>query len=519
MLTDLYQITMTYAYWKAGRHNEESVFDLFFRKHPFQGEFTIFAGLEEVLRFVSSYGFSADDIDILRKKFPDWESTFWDYLGSIDCKKVKIYAVDEGSIVIPRIPLLRFEGPLAVCQLLETTVLVLVNYASLVATNAARHRLAVGHSKTLLEFGLRRAQGPDGAMSASRYAYMGGFDGTSNLKASAMFGIPVQGTHAHSFVVSFNSLNDLPTRNLTDSQGEPREFVERVLYYRGKLGKTGTSQGELASFIGYAQAYPKTFLALIDTYDSLDSGLWNFVCVALALHEFGYTAKGIRLDSGDLAYLSKECRKVFLRIAEQFDIPSFAKFTIVASNDLSEKVLWSLKEQGHEIDTFAVGTHLVTCRSQPALGCVYKLVQVNDQPCIKISHEADKVTIPGRKEAYRLFNSSGEAVLDLLISMGTTPPVPMKRLLCRHPFDANKRVYVTPSKVEALHSCWFDGALTKPFPSLRAVRTRVQEQLASFREDHLRRLNPTPYKLSVTSDLYTSTHELWLASTPIAEIK
>lgn len=142
-------------------------------------------------------------------------------------------------------------------------------------------------------------------------------------------------------------------------------------------------------------------------------------------------------------------------------------------------------------------------QTQPALGCVYKLVEVNGQPRIKVSQDSVKVTIPSRKEAYRLFNASGEPVLDLLIASGTTPPVPMKRILCRAPFDANKRVYVTPSKVQLLHSCWFDGALTKPFPSLRAVRTRVQEQLAQFREDHLRRLNPTPYKLSVTSDLYT----------------
>jgi hypothetical protein len=183
MLTDLYQITMAYAYFKADRQEENSVFDLFFRKHPFHGEFTIFAGLEEVLRFCQSFCFTAEDIGILRAKFPSWDEGFWNYLSKLDCSAVKIFAVDEGSIAIPRIPLIRVEGPLGICQLLETTMLVLVNYASLVATNAARHRLAVGHSKTLLEFGLRRAQGPDGAMSASRYAYLGGFDGTSNVKA------------------------------------------------------------------------------------------------------------------------------------------------------------------------------------------------------------------------------------------------------------------------------------------------------------------------------------------------
>jgi nicotinate phosphoribosyltransferase len=306
---------------------------------------------------------------------------------------------------------------------------------------------------------------------------------------------------------------------LTDSSGARRDFLATVLGYRATLGKNGTNSGELASFVAYAQAYPTSFLALVDTYDALESGLWNFLCVALALADFGYKAKGIRLDSGDLAYLSRECRKNFVRVAEQFNRPNLAKLSIVASNDLNETVLWALKEQGHEIDCFAVGTHLVTCLNQPALGCVYKLVQVNSQPRIKVSQDAVKVTIPGRKEAFRLFNSSDEAVLDLLIASGTSPPVPHKRILCRHPFDANKRVYVTPSRVQALHSCWFDGALTKPFPSLRELRTRVQDELKHFRPDHLRRLNPTPYKLSISSDLYTFLHDLWLAETPIAEIR
>lgn len=518
MLTDLYQITMAYAYWRNGQHEHDSVFDLFFRKHPFSGEFTIFAGLEEVLRFVACYRFKPEDINELKRRFPDWDAEFWEWLATVDTSRVRIYAIEEGTIVIPRIPLIRVEGPLAACQLLETTILVLVNYASLVATNAARHRLAVGPNRSLLEFGLRRAQGPDGAISGSRYAYIGGFDGTSNVKASSIFGIPVQGTHAHSFVSAFVGLNDLRDKSIHDAKGVKRDFVELCLQYRGKLNRNNTNQGELAAFISYAQAYPKNFLTLIDTYDTLESGLWNFLTVALALFECGYSPRGVRLDSGDLAYLSKECRKQFLRISELYKVP-FEKLNIVASNDLNENVLWSLREQGHEVDTFAVGTHLITCYSQPALGCVYKLVQVNNQPRIKVSQDSQKVTIPGRKEAFRLFNASGEPVLDLLIASGTTPPVPMKRILCRHPFDANKRVYVTPSKVVPLHHVVWDGKLVQPFPSLREVRNRVMDQLQSFREDHLRHLNPTPYKLSVTSDLYTFMHDLWLTETPIAEIK
>jgi len=327
------------------------VFDLFFRQHPFHGEFTIFAGLEEVLRFLSSFAFSDGDMAVLAKKFAHWDPAFFHWLRKMDCSDVKLYAVKEGSVVFPRLPLLRVEGPLAVCQLLESTLLVLVNYASLVATNAARHRLAVGPTKSLLEFGLRRAQGPDGAMSASRYAYMGGFDGTSNVKAASVFGMAMRGTHAHAFVVSFYALSDLKDRTLVDASGARRDFAAVVLQFRADLKRLHTHEGELTAFISYAQAFPRGFLGLLDTFDTLESGIWNFVCVALALEQFGYRALGVRLDSGDLAYLSRECRKIFARVGEQFGLEHFARLNIVASNDLSEKVLYALKEQGHEIDT------------------------------------------------------------------------------------------------------------------------------------------------------------------------
>ena len=539
LLTDLYQLTMCYAYWCNDKQDDPAVFDLFFRENPFGGEFTIFAGLEEVLRFVSTWRVTADHVAELRRRYPDWQEGFWPYLSALSLSSVRIYAIEEGTIAIGRTPLIRVEGPLALCQLMETTFLVLVNYASLVTTNAARHRLAVGPHKTLLEFGLRRAQGPDGAMSASRYSYIGGFDGTSNLKASILFGIPCSGTHAHSFVSSFLTFSDIKSTTLpfnTDaasfpasyqpsqpppSPGQQGDFVAAVTAWRGRLQRHSTNQSELAAFIAYAQAYPRAFLALVDTYDVLESGLWNFLFVALGLLEFGYRPRGIRLDSGDLAYLSRQCRAVFRAVGEKWGRPELAALTIVASNDLSENVLYSLREQGHEIDTFAIGTHLVTCKSQPALGCVYKLVQVKGEPRIKVSHDSSKITIPGRKDVFRLFGASGEAVLDLLVSSGGGPPLVGKRVLCRHPFDANKRVYVTPSRVQPLLLLVWDGdsGLVAPFPSLLELKHRVQRELSSFREDHLRRLNPTPYKLSVTSDLYTFMHDLWLSETPIAEIK
>jgi len=519
MLTDQYQISMAYAYFVTGRHEESSVFDLFFRTPPFKGEFTIFAGLEEVLRYVASFKFTEENVAYLKKTYPTWKPGFWDYMAKLDTSQVRVYAVDEGSIVVPRMPLIRVEGPLGVCQLLETTMLVLVNYASLISTNAARHRLAAGPDKTLLEFGLRRAQGPDGAISASRYSYLGGFDGTSNVKAGQMFGIAVKGTHAHSFVVSFTGLSELANTTITDSDNKEQEFVAKVLKYRKELFPE-TNDGELTAFIAYAQAYPSGFLALIDTYDTLASGVWNFLFVALALQDIGFKAIGIRLDSGDLAYLSKECRKKFTEIGAKFGFDYFAKFNIVASNDLSENVLWSLKEQGHEIDSFGIGTNLVTCKAQPALGCVYKLVEINDKPRIKISQEAVKVTIPGKKEGYRLYNTKGEPILDLMVNTNSKAPSPGERILCRHPFDASKRAFATPSRVESLHKLFWDhGKLCFAFPSLEDLRNRVKQQLSIFREDHLRRMNPTPYKLSLSNDLYKYMHELWLSESPIQEIQ
>ena len=296
---------------------------------------------------------------------------------------VKIYAVPEGTVVFPRIPLLRIEGPVLKTQLLETTLLTLVNFASLVATNAARFRQATGRDKTLLEFGLRRAQGPDGGLSASKYCYLGGFDGTSNVLAGKLYGIPVKGTHAHAYVSSYECMEDLSFRDLTDRKtGEVRPFADLCLKYLEELGSilrilpSETNKGELAAFVSYAIAFPTNFLALVDTYDVLKSGLPNFLAVARALHECSYQAVGLRLDSGDLAYLSLEVRARFVETAKKFNLQYFEHFTIVASNDINEDTLVSLEKQGHAIDSFGIGTHLVTCQKQPALGCVFKLVEV-----------------------------------------------------------------------------------------------------------------------------------------------
>jgi len=518
MLTDFYQITMAYAYWKAGVHEEEAVFDLFFRKNPFRGEFAIYAGLEEKLRLFENFHFTDDHIAYLKEEMPQCEKGFFDWLKSVDCSRMKIYAFKEGTLSFPREPLMRVQGPIAVAQLLETATLTLTNYPSLMTTNAAKYRLAVGFDKGLIEFGLRRAQGPDGGVSASRYSYMGGFDGTSNVLAGYLFGIPIRGTHAHSYVQSFTGVEDLKDRTLAGADGKVYDFAKMVLEVRTKLGFNHTNGGELASFIAYAQAFPRGFLALVDTYDTLKSGVPNFICVALGLLKLGYKPIGIRLDSGDLSYLSKGARKMVNQMSARSD-PDLSKCMIMASNEINKSVLISLKQQGHEIDTFGIGTHLVTCDDQPAMGCIYKLVEIKGIPRIKLSQELGKMTIPGKKEVYRLSGEDGYSLLDLMIRVGGKPPDPANQVLCHHPFDHIKRVYVTPSKVIALHYCVWDGKRIYPEVPLNESRDYVLNQLRSTREDHLRDINPTPYKVSVSEELYDHAHHLWAEESPVTELR
>ncbi|XP_043679088.1 nicotinate phosphoribosyltransferase isoform X3 [Vespula pensylvanica] len=530
LLTDLYQITMAYAYWKSGKTNDHAVFDLFFRKNPFQGEFTIFAGLEECIKFLEKFQYSNSDIKYIKSTMPATvDPAFFDYLKNINLNDVTIYAMQEGSVTFPRIPLLRVEGPLIIVQLLETTLLTLVNYASLMATNAARYRLVAGKNITLLEFGLRRAQGPDGGLSASKYSYVGGFDGTSNVLAGKLFNIPVSGTHAHSYITSFTSIDDLQAKTLAHKQtGKVFDLLELASKYRDAIAEdiggivSEASNGELAALISYAIAFPERFTALVDTYDVKRSGILNFCAVALALNDLDYKAIGIRLDSGDLAYLSNATRDIFEKLAVKYNIPWFAQLTIVASNDINEETIISLNEQvkhSHKIDCFGIGTHLVTCQRQPALGCVYKMVEINDQPRIKLSQEVGKINIPGKKNAYRLYGADGYALIDILQRSTEEVPQVKQKVLCRHPFEESKRAYVVPTYVEPLHKVyWKNGKLCEPLPTLIQIRDRVQESLKTLRNDHKRNLNPTPYKVGVSDNLYNFIHDLWLQNAPIGEL-
>ncbi|KNC77097.1 nicotinate phosphoribosyltransferase, partial [Sphaeroforma arctica JP610] len=512
---------------ESGRHEQSAVFDLFFRKNPFHGEYTLFAGLGEVLKFLANFKVTDNDIEYLRSLNLFKEGYLHWLQHELDMGDLKIYSLYEGTVCFPRVPLIRVEGPIATAQLIETTLLCLVNYASLICTNAARFRHCAGREAQLLEFGLRRAQGPDGALSASRYAYMGGFDGTSNVLAGKMLGIPIKGTHAHSFVTSFTGLEEVRNNGKSAIGNTERPFLEICLEYRKELKYHGTNEGELAAFVDYALSFPTTFLALVDSYDTLKSGVPNYLTVACALRKVGLTPHGIRLDSGDLSYLSVETRAMFRAMDDKYpelvdaDF-KFGDMPIVASNDINEATLSSLKSEGHEITSFGIGTNLVTCQNQPALGCVYKLVEIDNKPRIKLSNEISKVTLPGRKKAFRLVNHKGIAMLDILTAQSSEIPSPGQKVLCRHPFIPRKRAYVTPTEVIPLMQLmWANGSITKESRFERTsqeIRQYVREQILSIRPDIRRKQNPSPYKVSVTEELFQQLHNLWLQETPIEEL-
>src|SRR5262245_4360727 len=377
LLTDLYQLTMVYGYWKSGAQDKEAVFILFFRQNPFHSGFSIACGLAYVVDFASNFHLAADDHTYLATLQGSdnkalFDNEFLDYLQSLQFS-CHLDAIPEGTVVFPYEPLVRVQGPLLQCQLLETALLNLINFQTLIATKAARVCLAA-KGEAVLEFGLRRAPGIDGALAATRAAYIGGCGATSNVLAGKLFGIPVRGTHAHSWVMSFDD--------------------------------------ELESFQAYAAAMPNNSIFLVDTYNTLE-GVRKAVRVGQWLREHGHEMIGVRLDSGDFVQLSIEARKIL-------DEAGFPKAVIVGSNDLDEHLIASLKEQGATINVWGVGTKLVTGHDQPAMGGVYKLSAVRDvgdpwQYKIKLSEEALKVSDPGILQVRRYHTQSeflGDAVYD-----------------------------------------------------------------------------------------------------------
>ncbi|HNV70952.1 MAG TPA: nicotinate phosphoribosyltransferase [Candidatus Ozemobacteraceae bacterium] len=462
LLTDLYQLTMAYGYWKTGSADKEAVFNLTFRKNPFQGGYTLLAGLEYVLEFLRGFRFSEEDVSFLaglqgNDGRPLFESPFLDDLRRMRFS-CDVHAIPEGTVAFPQEPVIRVQGPIMQCQILETPLLNILNFQSLIATKAARICMAA-QGESVLEFGLRRAQGIDGALAASRAAYIGGCSSTSNVLAGRLFGIPVRGTHAHSWVMSFDS--------------------------------------EEESFRQYAEALPNNCVFLVDTYNTLD-GVRHAISAGTWLRSQGHEMIGIRLDSGDLAYLSREARRLL-------DEAGFPKASIFASNDLDEHIITSLKLQGATIAVWGVGTKLVTGFDQPALGGVYKLVAVRKpgerwEYKVKLSEQAIKTSTPGILQVRR-FQADSECIGDLIYdeSLGIG-----REIVLVDPMDSTRRKRIntgTPHE-DLLVPVVKSGAVIYQSPSIQDIRARSQQQLSRFHAGITRFVNPHTYPVGLEPSLH-----------------
>jgi len=439
--TDLYQLTMASGYWSLGRHEDEAVFHLFFRRNPFGGGYAVAAGLEQVVDFLANWRLDEADLDYLRSLTgaddrPLLAPGFIDWLRDTPLN-VSVDAVPEGTVVYPHEPLLRVRGPLAWCQLIETPLLTLVNFATLIATKAARITRATA-GEPVLEFGLRRAQGVDGGLAASRAAYLGGCAGTSNVLAGRVHGIPVRGTHAHSWVMSFDS--------------------------------------ELEAFDAYADAMPNNCVLLVDTYDTL-RGVERAVEVGRRLRERGHELIGVRLDSGKLAELSIEARRIL-------DDGGFPDAAVVASNDLDEHAVGKLKAAGARIGVWGIGTKLVTAYDQPALGGVYKLAGIRQGDAwswkVKLSEDPIKVSNPGLLQIRRFDEA------DVLYN-AADPPTHWRSVDL-----ADGTVRDHEGGEDLLVPAVIDGG-PQPLPSLADARARCAEQVAAL-PDSIARLSGPHYR-------------------------
>jgi nicotinate phosphoribosyltransferase len=455
LLTDLYQLTMACGYWKAGVADREAVFHLVFRRAPFGGGYAIASGIAPALEYLQRLRFSADDLAYLAtlrdgEDQPLLPQGFLDYLDGFRFA-CTVDAVPEGSCVFAHEPILRVTGPIAHGQLVETALLAIINFETLIATKASRV-VQAARGAPVIEFGLRRAQGIDGGVSASRAAYIGGCAATSNVLAGKLFDIPVRGTHAHSWVM-----------------------------FHGD---------ELAAFRAYADAMPGNCTLLVDTFDSLD-GVRHAITIGHELRAGGHELAGIRLDSGDLAHLSIEARRML-------DAAGFPDAKIVASNDLDEVVIGSLFEQGARIDTFGVGTRLVTAFDQPALGGIYKLGAARDEhgawrPALKLSEQPIKISNPGNLAVRRL-RKAGELVADIIYDseLGFSPAL--------HDIEDPLRPPVTPAFDDAsdlLVTYLAAGAPVRALDGVAEARARAARELGELSPRARRFLNPQPYPVGL----------------------
>ncbi len=465
--TDLYQLTMAAAYWQAGTHEQESVFHLFFRRLPFKGGYAIAAGLGPALEWLENFRFSGPEISYLaglttKTGAPLFKTEFLAYLAVLKLE-LDIDAVPEGSVVFPHEPLIRVQGPILHAQLVETALLNIVNFQTLIATKAARICLAAGGP--VMEFGYRRAQGPDGGLSASRAAWIGGCDSTSNVLAGMRYGIPVRGTHAHSWVMSFDD--------------------------------------EQEAFNRYAEAMPDNSTLLVDTYDTL-KGIDHAIETARRLRAGGHELNGIRLDSGDLAWLSQQARA-------KFDAAGFPDVKVVASNDLDEHLIESLRHQGAKIDLWGVGTNLVTAADQPALGGVYKLAALRQEdgtwkPRIKLSEQRAKSSIPGRLQVRR-FIKDGAFIGDAIHDIDSNMPDQVAIVDPGNPLQ-QKHINGGAEYTDLLVPFMGKGKLLHPPEPLTAARERCREALEQLHPATLRLLNPHVYPAGLEAGLHLRREEM-----------
>lgn len=451
LLTDLYQLTMAQGYWRTGRDTWDAVFHLTFRENPFGGGYTLACGVEAIADRLVALRFTSADTDYLAglrtaTGRPLFGARFLEHLRSLRFTS-DVDAVPEGTAVFPGEPVVRVEGPLLQAQLVETMALNTVNFQSLVATKASRIRSAAGDDP-VLEFGLRRAQGPDGADGASRAAYVGGVDATSNVLAGQRYGIPVRGTHAHSWVMAFDR--------------------------------------EAEAFRAWADSYPDGATLLVDTYDTRE-GIRQAIRVGHLLRERGHELAGVRLDSGDLARLSVEARDLL-------DRAGFPGARVVASGDLDEHRILELKRQGARIDVWGVGTRLASAHDHPALGGVYKLAAIRKpgrpwRPCHKLSEQSEKASLPGRLQTRRR-QESGQARGDLIYSTGPGPDGPRRAPPASGPEDRDLLVPLLRG-----------GRRLGPAPAPEAIRRRAREEVASLPPGVVRIESPETYPVDLDPDL------------------
>jgi nicotinate phosphoribosyltransferase len=462
LVTDLYQLTMAQAYRSSGKGEAEAVFHLFFRRNPFGGGFAVACGLSRVLDLLADFRFEREDLDYLGRQTGNDGRALFDpaFLGELSRLRLAcdVDAVPEGTVVFPYEPLVRVRGPLLQAQLVETALLNFVNFETLIATKAARVVLAA-RGDEVIDFGLRRAQGIDGGLSASRAAFVGGCTATSNVFAGRLLGLPVRGTHAHSWVMAWD--------------------------------------GEQESFESWARAQPNNCVFLVDTYDTL-AGVRRAAAVALGMRERGQRAIGIRLDSGDLAYLSIEARKIL-------DAAGLTEMKIVASNDLDEHLIASLKEQGARIDVWGVGTRLVTGGDQAALGGVYKLGAVREpggpwRHKVKVSEQAAKTSNPGVQQVRRYSGPVGfvaDVIYDEDTGLGDAPVVV-------DPLDPTRRKHIPPGTPfeDLLLPVVRSGRVIYEVPALAAAQARARDQVGRLHAGIRRFVNPHQYPVGLALELH-----------------